>query len=45
MSAKLPPTLEELRARYGDRYKWLVLITVLIGTTASITSSTIVNVC
>ncbi|QAU32683.1 DHA2 family efflux MFS transporter permease subunit [Janthinobacterium sp. 17J80-10] len=40
----MPLTLEELRSRHGERYKWLVLITVLIGTTASIMSSTIVNV-
>ncbi|NEX63148.1 DHA2 family efflux MFS transporter permease subunit [Noviherbaspirillum galbum] len=39
-----PPTLEQLRARHGDRYKWLVLLTVMIGTMASILSSTIVNV-
>lgn len=38
------PTLEELRARYGARHKWLVLLTVMIGTMASILSSTIVNV-
>ncbi|GIZ51933.1 DHA2 family efflux MFS transporter permease subunit [Noviherbaspirillum aridicola] len=38
------PTLEELRARYGERHKWLVLLTVMIGTMASILSSTIVNV-
>jgi len=37
-------TLEELQDRYGARYKWLVLMTVMIGTTASIMSSTIVNV-
>lgn len=40
----MPPTLEELRNRYGSRYKWLVLLTVMIGTMASILSSTIVNV-
>lgn len=40
----MQPTLEELRARYGARYKWLVLLTVMIGTMASIFSSTIVNV-
>lgn len=40
----MQPTLEHLRARYGARYKWLVLLTVMIGTTASIISSTIVNV-
>jgi EmrB/QacA subfamily drug resistance transporter len=40
----MPPTFEQLRARYGERYKWLVLLTVMIGTMASILSSTIVNV-
>ncbi len=40
----MAPTLEQLRARYGPRYKWLVLLTVLIGSMASILSSTIVNV-
>jgi len=40
----MQPTLEQLRARYGARFKWLVLLTVLIGTMASILSSTIVNV-
>lgn len=37
-------TLEQLRERYGTRYKWLVLMTVMAGTIASILSSTIVNV-
>src|ERR1700712_5531854 len=37
-------TREQLQARYGDRYKWLVLITVMIGSMAAIMSSTIVNV-
>ena len=40
----MQPTLEQLRERYGARYKWLVLLTVMIGTIASIISSTIVNV-
>lgn len=40
----MQPTLEQLRARYGERYKWWVLLTVMIGTMASILSSTIVNV-
>jgi EmrB/QacA subfamily drug resistance transporter len=40
----MPLTLEQLRARHGDRYKWLVLFTVMVGTVASILSSTIVNV-
>jgi EmrB/QacA subfamily drug resistance transporter len=38
------PTIEELRTRFGARYKWLLLTTVMIGTMASILSSTIVNV-
>lgn len=37
-------TYEQLLARYGARYKWMVLVTVMIGTVASILSSTIVNV-
>ena len=37
-------TIEALRERYGARHKWLVLLTVMIGTMASILSSTIVNV-
>src|SRR3954469_1144225 len=40
----MPPTFEQLTERYGSRYKWLVLLTVMIGTMASILSSTIVNV-
>ena len=37
-------TIEALRDRYGERHKWLVLLTVMIGSMASILSSTIVNV-
>ena len=33
----------DLRARYGERYRWLLLLAVMIGTMASIMSSTIVN--
>ena len=33
-----------MRARYGERYRWLLLLSVMIGTMASIMSSTIVNV-
>lgn len=40
----MQPTLEQLRERYGARHKWLVLLTVMIGTISSILSSTIVNV-
>ncbi|MDB5890850.1 MAG: major facilitator superfamily 1 [Polaromonas sp.] len=39
-----PSTLPELQARYGERYRWLLLLSVMIGTMASIMSSTIVNV-
>lgn len=37
-------TSDQLHQRYGARYKWLILTTVMIGTMASILSSTIVNV-
>ncbi|RZI98157.1 MAG: MFS transporter, partial [Haliea sp.] len=37
-------SLVDLRARYGERYRWLLLLSVMIGTMASIMSSTIVNV-
>lgn len=40
----MQPMLEDLRQRYGARYKWLVLLTVMIGTMASVMASTIVNV-
>src|SRR4051812_41318250 len=33
-----------LSARYGPRYRWLLLLSVMVGTMASIMSSTIVNV-
>jgi hypothetical protein len=34
-------TLENLRARYGERYKWFVLLTCMIGSVAAILSSTL----
>ncbi|HWS75407.1 MAG TPA: MFS transporter, partial [Quisquiliibacterium sp.] len=37
-------SLEALRERHGPRYKWLVLVTLMIGTMAAILASTIVNV-
>jgi EmrB/QacA subfamily drug resistance transporter len=37
-------TLEALRDRHGERFRWLVMLTAMIGTMASIMSSTIVNV-
>src|SRR5438105_1436910 len=37
-------TLDALRQRHGARYRWILLLTVMIGTVASIMSSTIINV-
>ena len=39
-----PRSLESLRTRHGTRFRWLVMLTAMIGTMASIMSSTIVNV-
>lgn len=39
-----PATFDALQLRYGARYRWLLLISVMVGTMASIMSSTIVNV-
>jgi EmrB/QacA subfamily drug resistance transporter len=39
-----PSSLLELQARYGERYRWLLLLAVMVGTMASIMSSTIINV-
>jgi EmrB/QacA subfamily drug resistance transporter len=36
--------LAELSERYGHRYRWLLLLSVMVGTMASVMSSTIVNV-
>lgn len=33
-----------LSARYGERYRWLLLLAVMVGTMAAIMSSTVVNV-
>ena len=33
-----------LQARYGERYRWYLLVSVMVGVMASIMSSTIVNV-
>ena len=38
------PTRAELRERYGDRLRWLILVTLMLGAMSSIVSSTIVNV-
>ncbi|MGB3429941.1 MAG: MFS transporter [Burkholderiaceae bacterium] len=39
-----PTSLAALRTRFGPRYRWYVLLTVMMGTMASIMASTIVNV-
>ncbi len=39
-----PNSLITLRERYGERYRWLLLFSVMVGTMASIMSSTIINV-
>jgi EmrB/QacA subfamily drug resistance transporter len=39
-----PHGLPALRERYGPRYRWLLLLAVMVGTMASIMSSTVVNV-
>jgi EmrB/QacA subfamily drug resistance transporter len=37
-------SITALRERYGERYRWLLLLSVMVGTMASIMSSTIINV-
>ncbi|HSV82485.1 MAG TPA: MFS transporter [Ramlibacter sp.] len=37
-------SLAALSARYGPRYRWILLLSVMVGTMASVMSSTIVNV-
>ena len=37
-------TIPELRARYGARYRWLLLFAVMVGSVAGIMSSTVINV-
>lgn len=39
-----PTTLPELQAHYGERYRWLLLLTVMVGAMAAMMSSTIINV-
>ena len=39
-----PRSLAALRERHGPRYRWWVLLAVMLGTMASVMSSTIVNV-
>ncbi len=49
MSApRKPPARDDsiaaLRERHGERYRWMLLLSVMVGTMASIMSSTIINV-
>ncbi|QSP95658.1 DHA2 family efflux MFS transporter permease subunit [Marinobacter salinisoli] len=37
-------TVEGLKARYGARWRWLAVATVMLGTMASVLSATVVNV-
>lgn len=39
-----PHSLQALRTRYGPRHRWLLLLSVMLGTMASVMSSTIMNV-
>jgi EmrB/QacA subfamily drug resistance transporter len=39
-----PHSRDRLAARFGPNYRWYVLLTVMIGTMASIMASTIINV-
>jgi MFS family permease len=40
----LDHSLDALRTRHGERYRWLLLLSVMVGTMASVMSSTIMNV-
>jgi EmrB/QacA subfamily drug resistance transporter len=44
MTDSLPHSREALEQRFGPNYRWFVLLTVMIGTMASIMASTIINV-
>ena len=37
-------SLQALKLRYGERHRWLLLFSVMLGTMASVMSSTIINV-
>lgn len=39
-----PHSRDALQERFGENYRWFVLLTVMIGTMASIMASTIINV-
>ncbi len=42
--AQGPHSLQALRARYGERHRWLLLLSVMLGSMAAVMSSTIMNV-
>jgi EmrB/QacA subfamily drug resistance transporter len=44
VSAPAGTDMAALRQRFGPRYRWLLLLSVMMGTMASVMSSTIVNV-
>ncbi len=44
MSLFAPAPTEMLRARYGERYRWLLLMALMVGTIAALVPSTSVNV-
>jgi hypothetical protein len=44
MTDTSPHSLASLAARHGELYRWKVLATIMIGSIASVMSSTIVNV-
>jgi EmrB/QacA subfamily drug resistance transporter len=39
-----PHSLQGLKARYGERHRWLLLYTLMLGSMAAVMSSTIMNV-
>ena len=42
--AQGPNSLQALQARYGERHRWLLLLSVMLGSMAAVMSSTIMNV-
>jgi predicted MFS family arabinose efflux permease len=42
--AQGPHSLQALKERYGERHRWLLLLSVMLGSMAAVMSSTIMNV-
>ncbi|PIT75875.1 MFS transporter [Limnohabitans sp. G3-2] len=42
--AQGPHSLQALQVRYGERHRWLLLLSVMLGSMAAVMSSTIMNV-